>query len=162
MSTIGRINKDGNEIPFESVDDIEAKIAEDKEKKRLMIANQMVIIRNEVRDRKSELTEKALLVFQSPHSLKYVANDIFHRLNNKAEISEDNIEEVICFIMTAIIQPLLDSDKVVFFYRGFQEIDIYKTIYVNVYQSRDSINWKDKEDCDRRSATKIWVSIQRI
>jgi hypothetical protein len=107
----GLLGKDGKEIPFKTSMDLENETAKRIRKIELDTTNLHIRIRNEVRDREDEMTQKALELFKKPHFINYVIQDLCGMIKEGTQY-----DELPYFIEKNIIDPLEENGKIKFIY----------------------------------------------
>ena len=100
----GLLNRNGNELPFKTFEDIRQEKERREEKIELDRTNLHIKIRNEVRDKKDELSQKALELFEKPTFINYV-------LPNLCNMIEDGIQyDGLPYFIEKNIINLLEKD----------------------------------------------------
>ena len=107
----GLLNRNGREVPFKTFEDLEIETKKRLQKIELDTTNTHIRIRNEVQDRKDEMTQKALKLFEKPTFINYVVRDLCGMIKKGTQY--DGLSR---FIEENIIDPLEKNGKIKILY----------------------------------------------
>ena len=107
----GLLNRNGREVPFETFEDLAIEARKRLRKIELDTTNTHIRIRNEVQDRKDEMTQKALELFEKPTFINYVVQDLCGMIKEGTQY-----DGLSYFIKENIIDPLEENGKIKILY----------------------------------------------